>query len=178
MPTEEKNQHDFITERRFDSGRTVVSLEEFLLGVIVEKEKRYEEHFRKVEELITGVERKLEKHEEIPGHPMTRSDINVLTSQVQASNTAVRVAMEATEHRLEGLNELRRAMIDQQGAFARKDALEISLKAITDKIALTASLQDASSGRSLGISSTLTALGVVVALLLSLGELIVLLVRH
>ena len=114
MPTEEKSQHDFISERRFAAGRTEVSLE----------------------------------------------------------------AMDATEHRLAGLNELRNAMADQQQLFAKKEVIDTSLKAINDKIDSAASLASVGSGRQLGIATTMTAMGVVVALLLSLGELLVLLLKH
>ena len=178
MPTEEKSQHDFISERRFAAGRTEVSFEEFFLGIIVEKEKRYEVQFASLKERLDRVQSQLNQHESLPGHLETRSDINVLTAQIQASNQAVKVAMDATEHRLAGLNELRNAMADQQQLFAKKEVIDTSLKAINDKIDSAESLASVGSGRQLGIATTMTAMGVVVALLLSLGELLVLLLKH
>ena len=94
--------------------------------------------------------------------------MEISTASKEATNTALAAAKEATqkaeaasEKRLEGMNEFRAAMKDQQATFADKEQTNFRLTAIDTKLAEMG-------GKSTGIS---VSAGIVVQILISCAAL-------
>lgn len=120
-----------------------VPLKDFLLAVINEREDKYEQRFQALAQA---------------------SD-----TALKNATTAVLKAETATDRRLEGLNELRGALTDQQASLARRDEVHLLVSGLKaelsarmdglEKTLASATAQiERNAGRSSGISATVALL--------------------
>ena len=120
-----------------------VPLKDFLLVVINEREDKYEQRFQSLSQASE--------------------------TALRNATTAVLKAETATERRLEGLNELRGALTDQQASLARRDEVHLLVNGLKaeiyarfdgiDRTMGTLSKQmDTAAGRSIGVSATVALL--------------------
>jgi len=107
------------------SDWTVDTLKEFLVSLIDERDKRYEQRFN--------------EHE--------KSN----TSGFNAAKEAVLKAEAATEKRFEGVNEFRATLADQQHTLMPRAEVELSIKAINDKLTLLSGYDTKQTGEKVGV---------------------------
>ena len=97
------------------SESTDVSLKEFLLALMKERDQRYEQRF-------AGIDKILDKQDEF-------ARITDITVAMNASEKAILKAETATERRFESVNEFRSQLADQQITFVRKPEVDLRFKA-------------------------------------------------
>jgi hypothetical protein len=114
-----------------------VPLKEFFERVVKERDERYTQRFEAQETAITTAMNAAEK---------------AVNAAMAAAEKAVAKAEAATDKRLEGMNEFRATLSDQQSTFVRQDVADTRFKGIEAQIAILNSQASKSEGRGTGLN--------------------------
>ncbi len=120
MPNDKKYDDDCL-----ESARQSTSLKELLLGILNERERRYEAHFASIDKTIAAAQ--------------------------ASAKEAVSKAEAAVEKRLDGMNEFRGQMADMQATLARKTEVDIRFESLEKKLDSFIGQLQLTSGRDKGI---------------------------
>jgi hypothetical protein len=143
MPTADKTEHDFIENPKLGSG---VTLKEFMVAVLNERERRYEEKFATINHAIG------EMKAAVAGY--ARKDEVAIA--MTASEKAIVKAEIAVEKRFDSVNEFRAQMADQQATLVRKDEVDIRFTALDEKLNTAVAQLQLRTGREEGTNAERT----------------------
>ena len=101
-----------------------ISIKEYFERVFSERDDRYSQRFDAQEKAVAAA--------------------------LAAAKEAVTKAETATEKRLEGVNEFRQSLEDQQRTFIRQDVFDARFKGLEDQLALLATQASENKGRGVG----------------------------
>jgi tetrahydromethanopterin S-methyltransferase subunit G len=179
VPTADKTEHDFIISQE---AREHVSLKEFLLGVMNERERKWDQR-------IGALDRQLEHANQAVKDALNTADEQIAKAlismdkrfelTIQASEKAVLKAEASNERRFEAVNEFRGQLFDQQQTLVRKAEVDIRFDAINAKLDAAISQLQQSKGKELGQGMVWGIVAVVLTLALSgVGVAVALITRH
>lgn len=141
MPTEDRTEHDFIAAG--DLHKTDVTLKEFLLGVMNERDRKYDQRFAAIDRAISEVNENIKKALDTATantkdalNTATANTKDALTTAQNATREALVAANKTTgdlatsvDARFAAVNEFRQSLADQQAFFVRQTDLEQRLTA-------------------------------------------------
>jgi hypothetical protein len=96
-----------------------------------------------------------------------------VAAALAAAKEAVGKAEAATERRLEGVNEFRKSLEDQQNTFVRQDVADARYKSMEDRISVLSAQDNETKGRGAGRNDIWIILVVVAGLIVSVTALFI-----
>ena len=121
MPAaEDLTERDFITKTAEDF-RDRITLKEFVLGIVDERERKYEQRFQAIDKSLADLSIAVKDSIE-SANTVTKDALSAAYANIAASNASV-------DKRFDTVNEFRAQLADQQETFARKSDVDGAMAA-------------------------------------------------
>lgn len=147
-----------------------VTLKEFLLTVINEREDKYiEQHKYVLNQLDKFDSRHMLLLTRLEGFSLK----NEVVAAMASSEKAVSKAEMATEKRFDSVNEFRAQMADMQTTLVRKSEVDLRFESLEKKVDAAVAMLQLNQGRSTGLSSAGGVLVIIISFLIGIASLMV-----